>query len=129
MTNTLEAITSQRGEFPPHKKYFSDFCRAGAKKIREIKSAFILTKGNQGGSYSCLRQLDWVCWGWKVMEDWRLPVSPGSGSLELVDPIVHGQALLDEKTTAVQCATDMMDTEKMKGISINRPVSCPIREC
>lgn len=39
-------------------------------------------------------------------------------SSELADPVVHAQALLDENTTAVQCGTDRMDTEKMKGIAL-----------
>lgn len=29
----------------------------------------------------------------------------------------------------VQCGTAMMGTENMKGISINKPVSCSVREC
>lgn len=56
-------------------------------------------KRNWERSYSCLRQLGWGCQGWKVTKASGLPVSPGPGSSEFLDPLGHGEALLDEKST------------------------------
>jgi len=62
MTNSLEAIILWLGEFLPLSKYVSRFCVlvfwADSEKIREIKYAFIIMKGNEEQSYSCLRKLN-----------------------------------------------------------------------